>query len=188
MSFARTCLSVCQDSRVIPLEHRLDLVLRCVGVDLLLGVRLVIDIVKAISVPDAEVRVTLDILCFLPLVVFLAQVLHYLKRSIVLAHLSDPSKTVSCLLSLQWWSHSYLYLKVAVVGAAIGRHHALGGHWKGDRLLHEIVIWLGNDSVNGLLRLNVSRCLVLTPLLLEVVHKVLLLIQVVCVGLALRIG
>ena len=55
-------------------------------------------------------------------------------------------------------------------------------------MLHEIVWLLLDDPVNHVFRLDVSRRLMLTSLLLEVVDEVLLLIKVVGVCLALRIA
>jgi hypothetical protein len=70
------CLTVGQDGRIVALEDGLDGGLGSAIVNLVLVALLFINVVKAVALPDAEVRVLLNIARSLSLINLLAQVLH----------------------------------------------------------------------------------------------------------------
>lgn len=69
-------LTISQDGRVVPLKYRLDRWARRVGIDSFLATVLVIDVIEAVALPNAQMWVLFNVSCALTFINFLAKVFH----------------------------------------------------------------------------------------------------------------
>lgn len=86
MSFSRACLAVSEYCGVVAFQHGLYSRLCSCWVNTLLRAFLIVNVIKTVTLPNAKMRIVLDVSGPLALVYFLTQVLHDCHRLPVWRH------------------------------------------------------------------------------------------------------
>lgn len=83
MGFSCPSLAVSQYSCIVSFQYRLNSRFRSIGVYKFLSTILIVNVVKAVALPNTQMRTLLDVTCALSFLNLLAQILHDSNRSVI---------------------------------------------------------------------------------------------------------